>query len=91
MLLILGVVSNPIVLNVLRGAIRSENGKIRSKRRLSKQKYEKLPGYTVNAPPSITFWGKHPGAEVASHLSVGGGAVSKAGKGMLYIGKLICG
>ena len=37
------------------------------------------------------FGGKCPGAEVASHLSVGDGAVSEAGDGVLRIGKLIPG
>ena len=65
----------------------SKTGKFRSKRPLSKQKCEKRPSNTVNAPP-IIFGGKHPGAELASHLSVGDGAVSEAGEGLFYIGKL---
>ena len=31
------------------------------------------------------FWGRRPGAELASHLNVGDGPVSEAGKGVLYI------
>ena len=46
---------------------------------MSKHKCVKRPGHTVNAPP-ILFGGKRPGAELASHLSVGDGAVAEAGK-----------
>ena len=42
-------------------------------------------------PPTHFLGGKRLGAELASHLSVGDGAVSEAGKGVLYIGKLMGG
>ena len=61
---------------------------IRSKRPLVKQKCPKRPGHTVNAPPFI-FLGERPGAELASRLSDGNGAVSKADKGVLYIGRCL--
>ena len=54
----------------------------------SKQKCEKRPGHTVNAPPPSNYWGKRAGAELASNLSVGNGEISEAGKGVLYIGML---
>ena len=70
----------------------AKTGKIRNKRPLSKQKCVKRPGHTVKAP-HVIFCAKNPGTELASQLSVGDGAavLSKAGKGVLYMGKLIPG
>ena len=55
-----------------------------------KTKKRITPDHTVNAPTTI-FLGKPPGAELASHLSVGDEAVSEAGKGVLYVEKFMCG
>ena len=60
----------------------AKTGKIRRNRPLSKRKCENAPA-TQLTPPPIIFWGKHPGAELVSHLSVGDGAFSKAGKWVL--------
>ena len=65
-------------------------GRIRSKRPLSKQKCDKRPGGTVNAPPNI-FLSKWPEAKLANPLSVRDGAVSETSKGMLYIGNSMLG
>ena len=68
-----------------------KTGKTRSKRPLSKQKLRKTPRPHSKRPPPTIFWGKRSAAELASHLNVGDGDVSDAGKGVLYVGKLICG
>ena len=65
-------------------------GRIRSKRPLSKQKCDKRPGGTVNAPPNI-FLSKWPEAKLVSPLSVRDGAVSETSKGILYVGKSMLG
>ena len=65
-------------------------GRIRSKRSLLKQKCDKRPGSTVNAPPNI-FLSKWPEAKLASLLSVRDGAVSETSKGILYTGNSIRG
>ena len=44
-----------------------------------------------NAPPLSFFWVSAPRAELASLLSVGDGAVSEAGKGVLFIGNFMPG
>ena len=83
--------STRLYLNKRPGALVSaKKGKVRSKRPLSKRKCEKCPRHTVDAP-LIIFGGKRPGAELASNLSVGHGAVSEAGKGVLYIAKFVRG
>ena len=63
-----------------------KTGKMRTKRPLSKQKCEKRPGLTVNAPP-YHFFGKRPGAELASLSGVGEGAVPKQTKACFFISR----
>ena len=68
----------------------AKTGQISSKRPLTKQKGDKRPSHTVNAPPTM-LGGKRPGAELANNLSVGDGAVSEPGKRVVYtpvVGKL---
>ena len=57
--------------------------KIRSKRPLTKRKCVKRSDLTGNAPPSPCF-GETPRGELAGHLSVRDGAVSEAGKCVLF-------
>ena len=59
----------------------AKTGNIWRKRPLSTQKCEKRPDHAVNPP--IIFLGKRPGAELASHLSVGDETVSEGGKEVL--------
>ena len=59
-------------------------GKILKKTPPAKKKIEKHPSLS-------THWSTRPGAELASRLDVGNGAVSEAGNGAPYIGKMICG
>ena len=46
-----------------------------------KTKMRQTPRHHSERPP-IIFLGERPGAMLASHLSVGDGAVSEAGKGV---------
>ena len=83
-------VNAPIVLNALERHFERKRAKSGQNAPCQNKNATNAPGITVNAPP-IIFGGKRPGAELASHLSVGGGAVSGAGKGALYTVKLMCG
>ena len=46
------------------------------------------PGTAVIAPPISSIGENAPGPKLASHSSVGDGAVSEAGKRVLYVGKV---
>ena len=63
----------------------TKTGKIRSKRPVKKlsKRMRQAPRYHGEHPP-IILGGKHPGTKLASHLSVGDGAVSEASKGVCF-------